>query len=61
VIGGLGWLTFLWLPLGLRHAVFITLVALIGAAAKTGSILILGLNEERWLAEERATAASIWA
>ena len=61
VIAGFGWLTFLWLPLGLRYAGIITLVALIGAAAKIGWFLIVGVNEERWLAEERAAATSIWA
>ena len=61
VIAGLGWLAFLWLPLGLRYAGIITLVALVGAAAKIGWFLIVGVNEERWLAEERGEAASIWA
>lgn len=61
VIAGFGWLAFLWLPLGLRYAGIITLVALIGAAAKIGWFLIVGVNEERWVAEERAAAASIWA
>ncbi len=61
VIAGFGWLTFLWLPLGLRYAGIIAPLALIGAAAKIGWFLIVGVNEERWLAEERAAAASIWA
>lgn len=61
VIGGLGWLTFLWLPLGLRYAGIITLVALIGAAAKIGWLLIVGVNEERWKAQARLAATSIWA
>ena len=61
VIAGLGWLAFLWLPLGLRYAGVISLVALIGAAAKIGWFMIKGVDEERWLAEERREAASIWA
>ena len=61
VVAGLGWLTFLWLPLGLRYAGVVTLIALVGAAAKIGWFLIVGVNEDRWLAEERREAASIWA
>lgn len=61
VVAGLGWLTFLWLPLGLRYAGVITLIALAGAAAKIGWFLIVGVNEDRWLAEERREAASVWA
>jgi hypothetical protein len=61
VVAGLGWLTFLWLPLGLRYAGVITLIALAGAAAKIGWFMIVGVNEERWLAEERREAASVWA
>ncbi len=61
VIGGIGWLTFLWLPLGLRYGGVVAIVALVGAAAKIGWFLIVGVNEERWLAQERGEAASIWA
>lgn len=60
VIAGFGWLAFLWLPLGLRYAGIITAVALIGSAAKIGWFLIVGVNEEKWLAEEQREAASIW-
>jgi hypothetical protein len=61
VIAGLGWLTFLWPPLGFRYGGIVAIAALIGAAAKIGWLLIVGVNEERWLAQERGEAQSIWA
>jgi Domain of unknown function (DUF4386) len=61
VLAGLGWLAFLWLPLGLHFGGVIAMVALLGAAAKIGWFLIVGVNEEQWLVEERREAASIWA
>ncbi len=61
MVAGFAWLTFLWLPLGLRFASYIAIFALIGAALKIGWFLIRGVDDERWLAQERAAAASIWA
>jgi len=48
MVSGLGWLTFLYPPLGYRAFPFIALVALLGAAATIFWLLVFGVNEERW-------------
>ena len=60
VIGGAGWLTFLWPPLGLRLFPFVAVVGLAGALATIGWLLIVGVDEERWTARARAAQSSIW-
>jgi hypothetical protein len=60
VIAGLGWLTFLWLPLGLRLAPYITAFALVAAAAKIGWLLVVGVDEEKWKEQAALAAGSVW-
>ncbi len=48
VIGGLGWLTFLYPPLGLRLYSYIILIALIGSISTILWLLIKGVNVEQW-------------
>ena len=48
MIAGLGWLTFLYPPLGYRAFPFIALLGLAGAAATIFWLLVFGVNEERW-------------
>jgi hypothetical protein len=51
VIGGLGWLAFLWPPLGYRVFPYVAAVALLGLLATIAWMLIVGVNEERWKAQ----------
>ena len=51
VIGGLGWLAFLWPPLGYRMFPYVAAVALLGLLATIVWLLIVGVNEERWKAQ----------
>jgi hypothetical protein len=55
VVGGLGWLSFLYLPLAHRIFPYIAVFAILGAAALIVWLLLFGVNEQRW--KEQATAA----
>jgi len=55
VVGGLGWLSFLYLPLGHRLFPYVVALALLGATALILWLLVKGVNEQRW--KERASAA----
>ena len=48
ISGGLGWLTFLYLPLGYRLFPCVAVLGLIGAAALILWLLVAGVNVQRW-------------
>ncbi len=54
MLSGLGWLTFLYPPLGYRAFPFIALVGLAGAAAMIFWLLVFGVNEDKWKARAAA-------
>lgn len=60
MIGGLGWLTFLWPPLGSQAFVGVALFAIVGVIATTGWLLIRGVDDERWRARAALAETSIW-
>jgi len=59
VIGGFGWLTFLYPPLGGRLFPFVAVFAILGAASLIFWLLVFGVNEQRWKEKTRAAAASM--
>ena len=50
-VAGLGWLTFLYRPLGDMAFPIAALVGLLGAAATIIWLFVRGVNEERWIAQ----------
>ena len=59
VVAGVGWLTFLYPPLGYRLFFYIAPVGLLGAAGLMLWLLVFGVNEQRW--KEQASAAGTGA
>lgn len=55
VVAGLGWLTFLYPPLGFQLFFYIAPIGLVGAFAWIFWLLVFGVDEQRW--REQANAA----
>ncbi len=58
MLGGLGWLSFLYPPLGYRLFPFIAVLALLGALLLILWLLVFGVDEQRW--KEQSNAAAQW-
>jgi hypothetical protein len=59
VVGGCGWLTFLYPPLGGRLFPFTSMFAVLGAAALIVWFMVFGVNEQRWREQAGEAAASM--
>src|SRR5436190_5847817 len=55
VFGGLGWMSFLYQPLGYRLFPYIAALGVLGAALLILWLLVFGVNEQRW--KEQASVA----
>jgi hypothetical protein len=53
MVAGVGWLTFLYPPLGHRLFLYVAPFGLLGAAALILWLLVFGVNEERWKEKAR--------
>ena len=59
IVDGVGWLSFLYLPLASRLFLYVAVLALLGAAAMIFWLLVFGVNEQRW--KEQAELAGLRA
>src|SRR5688500_664189 len=60
LIGGAGWLAFVYPPLGSKLFVPVALFALFGSAVKIGWLLVRGVDEKKWYEMAAASSSSIW-
>jgi hypothetical protein len=60
MIGGIGWLTWLWPPLGSQTFTGVALFAIAGVIATSGWLFIRGVDDEKWKERAALAAASIW-
>src|SRR5205807_9572375 len=58
-LAGVGWLTFLYPPLGYRLFLYLAAFGFLGAIALILWLLAFGVNEQRWKEQASAAAASI--
>jgi hypothetical protein len=59
VLGGVGWLTYLYEPLASRLVPYILAAAGVGAISTVLWLLVVGVNEQRWKEQDGAATASI--
>lgn len=60
VVGGAGWLSYLYPPLAGVLFMPVALLALIGCAVTIGWLLLRGVDEAKWHEMAAASASSIW-
>ena len=60
MIGGLGWLTFLWPPLGSQAFLAVALFAIVRVIVTTGWLFIRGVDDVQWRARAELAGTSIW-
>jgi len=58
MLGGLGWLTFLYPPLGNQLFLYILLIGLLGSASQILWLLIKGVDVQRWQEQARQNFVS---
>ena len=60
MIGGLGWLTYLWPPLGSQLFMGIALFAIVSVIATAGWLFIRGVDDVKWRERAALAGTSIW-
>ena len=55
IVGGLGWLTYLYPPLGSALFYYLIIFAMLGVVLTSGWLLVRGVDEQRWLASHKTT------
>ena len=59
-VSGLGWLTFLWPPLGSQAFIGVALFAIAGVIAMSGWLFVRGVDDAQWRERAALAATSIW-
>lgn len=60
MVGGLGWLTWLWPPLGYQTIMVVALFALVGVIANAGWLFLRGVDDHKWRARAALAGTSVW-
>jgi hypothetical protein len=60
VLGGLGWLTYLYEPFASRVVSYILIASIGGALTNIVWLLVFSVDEKRWKEQARTSAASVW-
>lgn len=60
MVGGVGWLTWLWPPLGSRAFPLVALFAIGGVILTTGWLLVRGVDDAKWKERAALASASMW-
>jgi hypothetical protein len=60
MIGGLGWLTYFWPPLGAQVFTVVALFAIASIVLTSGWLFIRGVDDAKWRERAALAATSIW-
>jgi hypothetical protein len=60
MVGGIGWITYLWPPLGSQVFIGVALFALVGVITTSGWLFIRGVDDVKWRERAALAATSIW-
>ena len=60
MIGGIGWLTWLWPPLGSQAFTGVALFAIAGVIATSGWLFIRGVDDAKWRERAALATTSMW-
>jgi hypothetical protein len=60
MVGAIGWLTWLWPPLGSQTFMVVALFAIVSVILTTGWLLVRGVDDEKWRARAALAQGSIW-
>jgi hypothetical protein len=60
MIGGIGWLTWLWPPFGSQAFTGVALFAIAGVVATSGWLFIRGVDDVKWRQRAALATTSIW-
>ena len=60
MISGIGWITWVWPPLGSKTFMVNALFAIVGVILTTGWLFVRGVDEAKWRERAALASASIW-